>query len=60
MDELEMRRNRMDKISEDSRRERDSLLAANAQVAHLKSQLDRAVDQKVNKKMGSRMKVSLA
>lgn len=55
--ELQERRNTMSSLTEESRSGRDSLLAANAQLATLKAQLDRAVEQKVNKKLGQRLKV---
>ncbi len=58
LEELNERRDKMDKTSRDSKHERDSLLAANTQVATLKAQLDRAMDAKVNKKLNSRLKVS--
>ena len=47
-------------LSEETGRHRDSLVAANEQLALLKAQLDRAVEQKVNKKFGQRLKVSQA
>lgn len=40
----------MSEISQDQRSQRDSLQAAQAQVASLKMQLERAVDKKVAKK----------
>lgn len=49
----------MASLTEETTHSRDSLLAANAQVATLKAQLDKAVDEKVNKKLASRLKVSL-
>ena len=58
MDELNEHRNRMTKLSEESGHNRDSLMAANAQLATLRAQLDRAVESKVNKKLNQRMKVS--
>ena len=57
MDELSERRSKMSKLSEETGRQRDSLVAANHQLATLKAQLDRAVEQKVNKKLGQRLKV---
>jgi predicted RNase H-like nuclease (RuvC/YqgF family) len=51
MGELNERRSKMTKLSEESGHNRDSLLAANAQVVNLKAQLDRAVEKKVNKKL---------
>ena len=57
MSELTGYRETMSKLSEDSTHQRDSLLAANAQVATLKAQLDRAVDAKVSKKLSQRLKV---
>lgn len=48
--ELEARREQMSEISQDQRSQRDSLQAAQAQVASLKMQLERAVDKKVAKK----------
>ncbi|ORX36741.1 hypothetical protein BD324DRAFT_651225 [Kockovaella imperatae] len=56
MDELNQHRSRMAKLSEESGHNRDSLMAANAQVASLRAQLDRAVETKVNKKLNQRMK----
>ena len=50
----------MDKIDEVKRSERESLLAANQQVAALQAQLERAVDGKVQKKLGSKLKVSVS
>jgi hypothetical protein len=58
MQELEERRQQVSKVEEQKRNERDSLSSANAQVAALKAQLEQAVDAKVNKKMGSKLKVS--
>lgn len=49
----------MTQLSRETGQQRDSLLAANAQVAALKAQLDRAVEQKVNKKLNQRLKVGL-
>jgi len=60
MEDLSDRRARMSTLSEESGRNRDSLVAANAQLETLKAQLDRAVDHKVNKKLGQRLKVGLA
>lgn len=60
MDELNDRRNTMSSLSHETGRQRDSLVAANAQVVALRAQLDRAVEQKVNKKLNSRLKVSEA
>lgn len=57
MEELSNRRARMSTLSEETGRHRDSLLVANEQLATLKAQLDRAVEQKVNKKLGQRLKV---
>jgi kinesin family protein 4/21/27 len=57
MDELAERRSKMDELDSNRRHERDSLVAANAQVASLRAQLERAVDAKVNKKMNSKLKV---
>jgi hypothetical protein len=57
MAELNDRRNEMSKLSEESSQGRHSLQVANAQLATLKAQLDRAVDQKAQKKM---LKVSAA
>jgi chromosome segregation ATPase len=59
MEELAERRQQVSKVEHHKRSERDSLLSANAQVAALKAQLEKAVDAKVNKKMGSKLKVSL-
>jgi chromosome segregation ATPase len=58
MDELTERRQQVSQVEEHKRSERDSLLSANAQVAALKAQLEQAVDAKVRKKMGSKLKVS--
>lgn len=58
MVELTDRRSQLIKIDESKNRERDSLLAANQQVAALKAQLDKAANSKVDKKMGSRLMVS--
>ena len=58
MGELNEHRSRMSKLSEESGHNRDSLMAANAQLASLRAQLDRAMDDKVSKKMNQRMKVS--
>lgn len=41
----------MTKMSEETQHGRASLQAANAQVATLKAQLDRAVEQKVQKRL---------
>ena len=60
MEELTDRRKTMDRLSRESGQQRDSLVAANAQVATLKAQLDRAVEHKVNKKFNSRLKVGCA
>jgi len=60
LSELDNRRNTMTVLSQETGQQRDSLLAANAQVAALKAQLDRAVEQKVNKKLNQRLKVSLS
>jgi predicted RNase H-like nuclease (RuvC/YqgF family) len=57
MHELNAYRDTMNKLSEDSTHQRDSLQAANAQVANLKAQLQRAVDQKVDKKLSARLRV---
>ena len=57
MQELSTRRAGMSSLSEESGRHRDSLVAANAQLEALKGQLDRAVEMKVNKKFGQRLKV---
>jgi predicted RNase H-like nuclease (RuvC/YqgF family) len=51
MEELNQRRSKMTKLSEESGHNRDSLLAANAQLAAIKAQLEKATEQKVNKKM---------
>lgn len=59
MSELDNRRNTMTQLSRETGQQRDSLLAANAQVAALNAQLDRAVEQKVNKKLNQRLKVGL-
>jgi hypothetical protein len=59
MEELNDRRQTMANMSRESGQQRDSLLAATAQVAALKAQLDRAVEQKVNKKLNNRLKVGL-
>jgi kinesin family protein 4/21/27 len=59
MEELTERRQQVNRVEEHKRSERDSLHTANAQVAALKAQLEKAVDAKVNKKMGSKLKVSL-
>ncbi|ORY34052.1 hypothetical protein BCR39DRAFT_556841 [Naematelia encephala] len=56
MEELTERRDKMTRLAEEQNRGRDSLSAANAQVATLKAQLDRAVEQKVTKKMNNRLK----
>ena len=48
----------MSTLSEETGRHRDTLMAANKQLTLLKAQLDRAVEQKVNKKFGQRLKVS--
>jgi hypothetical protein len=57
--ELEEHRVRVAALSQDQGSTRDSLLAAKAQVVTLKAQLDKAVDKKVNKKLGgSSLKVS--
>lgn len=56
MEELSERRQQVTRVEESKRSERDSLLHANAQVAALKAQLEKAVDAKVNKKM---LKVSV-
>lgn len=49
--ELDARRQQMTKLSEETQQGRASLQAANAQVATLKAQLDRAVEQKVQKRL---------
>lgn len=49
--ELETRRQQVTKLSEETQASRASLQAANAHVATLKSQLDRAVEQKVQKRL---------
>ena len=41
----------MNKLAEEQQHGRASLQAANAQVATLKAQLDRAVEQKVQKRL---------
>ncbi|RXK40167.1 hypothetical protein M231_02625 [Tremella mesenterica] len=51
MQELEERRDKMQNLSDESARGRDSLTAANAQIMHLKAALDKASDAKVNKRM---------
>lgn len=51
LSELDARRQQMTKMSEESQSSRASLQAANAQVATLKAQLDRAVEQKVQKRL---------
>lgn len=58
MEELSERRRQVTQVEEHKRNERDSLHSANAQVAALRAQLEQAVDAKVNKKMGSKLKVS--
>jgi hypothetical protein len=60
MEELDERRNVMAELDRSRRNERDSLVAANAQVASLRAQLERAVDAKVNKKMNNKLKVGSA
>ena len=60
MDELNDRRNTMATLSRETGQQRDSLVAATAQVAALKAQLDRAVEQKVNKRLNNRLKVGVA
>lgn len=60
MEELDERRSVMTELDRSRRNERDSLVAANAQVASLRAQLDRAVDAKVNKKMNNKLKVGCA
>ena len=52
LSELNERRSQLSKIDEIKRAERESLLAANQQVAKLKAQLQQASDGKVNKKTG--------
>ncbi|GFZ44022.1 hypothetical protein JCM24511_01743 [Saitozyma sp. JCM 24511] len=56
MEELDERRSVMAELDRSRRNERDSLVAANAQVASLRAQLDRAVDAKVNKKLNNKLK----
>ncbi|OCF36777.1 hypothetical protein I316_01373 [Kwoniella heveanensis BCC8398] len=51
LSELEARREQMDKLSQDERNHRESMQAAQAQVASLKAQLERAVETKVNKRL---------
>ncbi|WVF71534.1 hypothetical protein IAT40_006342 [Kwoniella sp. CBS 6097] len=51
LSELEARRDQMDKLSQDERHHRESMQAAQAQVASLKAQLERAVETKVNKRL---------
>lgn len=51
MAELEDRRNQMNKLSSESKHERQSLQAATAQLAELKAQLDKAVEQKVQRRL---------
>jgi hypothetical protein len=46
MTELERHRSQVNRLSEESQHGKASLQAANAQVATLKAQLDRAVEQK--------------
>jgi kinesin family protein 4/21/27 len=58
LSELSDRRSQLSRIDEGKSRERDSLMAANQQVAALKAQLEKAVEGTVDKKMGSRLKVS--
>jgi kinesin family protein 4/21/27 len=57
LSELNERRSQLTKIDEVKRAERESLLAANQQVAKLKAQLQQASDGKVSKKTGG-LKVS--
>ena len=52
LSELTERRSQLNKIDEVKRAERESLLAANQQVAKLKAQLQQASDGKVSKKTG--------
>jgi kinesin family protein 4/21/27 len=49
--DLERHRAQVNKLAEESQHGRASLQAANAQVATLKAQLDRAVEQKVQKRL---------
>ncbi|WWC89409.1 uncharacterized protein L201_004333 [Kwoniella dendrophila CBS 6074] len=49
--ELNTRREEANRYSEEGHKSRDSLQAAQAQVESLKRQLDKAVEQKVNKKL---------
>jgi len=56
MTELEKHRSQVNRLAEESQHGKASLQAANAQVATLKAQLDRAVEQKVQKRL---LKVSL-
>jgi hypothetical protein len=51
MTELERHRSQVNRLSEESQHGKASLQAANAQVATLKAQLDRAVEQKVQKRL---------
>ena len=56
MTELEKHRSQVNRLVEESQHGKASLQAANAQVATLKAQLDRAVEQKVQKRL---LKVNL-
>ena len=58
LSELNERRSQLTKIDEVKRAERESLLAANQQVAKLKAQLQQASDGKISKKTGG-LRVSL-
>ncbi|WVR07124.1 hypothetical protein IAU60_004165 [Kwoniella sp. DSM 27419] len=51
MSELETHRAQLEKLDEDKRSHRESLLAAQAQVASLRTQLERVVDRKVDKRL---------
>lgn len=58
LEELNNKKMAIVKEEESKKHERDSLVAANVQLANLRAQLEKATDAKVNKKMNSRLKVS--